>query len=254
MCLILLAINQHPDFPMVLAANRDEFYARPSKPMGWWQEKSKILGGLDLESGGSWLGLTRAGDFAALTNYREAGAKQPQRPSRGILVRDFLQQKNADWKDWLSTNAQLFNGFNLVYGKWNQLNWFSNRSERQSRLHAGIYGLCNSLLDTPWPKVERGKRLMQQVLGQPNFSESDLMRIMQDTQQAADNELPDTGIGQEWERLLSPIFISSATYGTRASTVLFINRKENVRMVERNWQKNGGYSDKMIEFNINRRV
>jgi uncharacterized protein with NRDE domain len=251
MCLILAAIDQHPDYPLIIAANRDEFYARPSRPLSWWPEDAQLLGGRDLESGGSWFGLTRAGHLAAVTNYREAGTKLPQRPSRGILVRDYLQQTTG-WGDWLKSRAQEFNGFNLLYGKWNQLNWFSNRGGATTRLETGIYGLCNSLLDTPWPKVERGKRLLQQRLGQQNFTPEDLLQILQDDLPAAHDKLPDTGIGQEWEHLLSPIFICSETYGTRASTILLIDRQQQANILERNWRPNGSFKDRQIEFDIPR--
>lgn len=250
MCLILLAIDKHPDYPLVLAANRDEFYARPSRPLNWWPEDSRILGGQDLESGGSWLGLTRAGHIAAVTNYREAGAKLPQRPSRGVLVRDYLQQTPNDWEPWLEANAQKFNGFNLLYGKWNQLRWFSNRNGLASPLHTGIYGLCNSLLDTPWPKVARSKWLLQQTLEQQSLSVEDLLQILQDDQQAPANKLPDTGISRHWEQLLSPIFIRSESYGTRVSTVLLINQKQQVQITERSWLPNGNHSDRQIGFDI----
>lgn len=250
MCLVLIAVDKHPDYPLILAANRDEFYARPSRPLNWWPEDSRLLAGQDLESGGSWFGLTRAGHLAAVTNYREAGAKLPQRPSRGILVRDYLQQTPNDWEPWLEANAQKFNGFNLLYGKWDQLRWFSNRTGLASPLHAGIYGLCNSLLNTPWPKVTRGKWLLQQTLEQQSLSAEALLQILQDDQQAPPNKLPDTGIGRHWEQLLSPIFIRSESYGTRVSTVLWINQKQQARVTERSWLPNGNYRDRQIEFDI----
>jgi len=252
MCLILLAVDMHPDYPLILAANRDEFYARPSRPLDWWPEDSRLLAGKDLESGGSWFGITRAGHLAAVTNYREAGSNLPQRPSRGILVRNYLQQTAAGWENWLAFNAHTFNGFNLLYGTWNCLNWFSNRNGRPARLDTGIHGLCNSLLDTPWPKLERGKQLLRQNLTQQNFTPGDLLQTLRDNQPAADNRLPDTGIGQEWERRLSPIFIRSETYGTRASTVLLVNKQQQVRIVERNWLPNGKYNDRQFEFDIDR--
>ncbi len=250
MCLILLALKKHPDYPLIIAANRDEYYTRASRSLNWWPEDPQLLGGQDLESGGSWFSLNRAGHLAAVTNYREAGDNLPQRPSRGILVRDYLQQKHSDWRYWLERNAQDFNGFNLIYGKWDQLNWFSNRGGQNSPLQSGIYGICNSLLDTPWPKVERGKQLMQQILNQQSFTPEDLLQALQDKQMAPDNELPDTGIGQHFEKILSPLFIRTETYGTRSSTVLLINQEQQVQIVERNWFPAGDHSDKQVKFNI----
>lgn len=250
MCLILFAINKHPDYPLILIANRDEFYTRPSKPLHWWPGSLQLLGGQDLENGGSWFGLTREGRFAAVTNYREAGTNLIQRPSRGVLVRDYLQNKHPDWESWLTLKAQTYNGFNLLYGGWNNLNWRSNRTEQTRQLKTGIYGLSNNLLDTPWPKVERGKKLLQRTIQRTDFDLNDLLKVLQDDQSPPDDKLPDTGISLEWERLLSSIFIRSETYGTRASTVLLIDRQLQVQITERSWEQNGNHLDRHLQFEI----
>ncbi len=250
MCLILFAINKHPDYPLIIAANRDEFYARPSKTLDWWPENPQILAGQDLESGGSWFGLNRKGYFAAVTNYREAGTNRPECPSRGLLVRDYLLEKTPVERNWLKSYAKEFNGFNLLYGKWNQLNWLSNRSDQHLPLQSGLFGLCNSLLDTPWPKLVRGKMLLRQALKQQKMSSQDLLQILQDDQLAADDKLPDTGIGEGWEKILSPIFIRSEHYGTRSSTILLIDKKQHVEITERNWSPTADFEEKTFQFTI----
>ena len=250
MCLILIAIDMHPTYPLIIAANRDEYYARPTRSLRWWPEDSQLLGGKDLESGGSWFGLNRSGYLAAVTNYREAGADQPQRLSRGILVRDYLQDSRRDWVDWQDKNSQSFNGFNLIYGYWNQLKWFSNRGQKLQALETGIHGLCNSLLNTTWPKVERGKALLGQAIAQNRVDPEDLLNLLHDDLHAPDNQLPDTGIGREWEHRLSSIFIRSASYGTRASTVLLIDQQQDVQIKERNWLPDGKFHDVCERFSF----
>ncbi len=250
MCLILFAINQHPEFPLILIANRDEYHARPSKPLHWWSTTPQLLGGQDLESCGSWLALNRQGKLAAITNFREAGANQLQRPSRGHLVRDYLLGAHNNWHPWLEQNAQSYNGFNLLYGRWDQLCWRSNRYPATRRLEPAIYGLSNHLLDTPWPKVERGKQLLQQSIHQQNLSLDNLLAILQNDQPVKQNQLPDTGIGLQWEQRLAPIFIRSEHYGTRASTVLLVDRQHHIQVKERSWNQNGSFSDRYQQFDI----
>ncbi len=250
MCLILLALNQHPDYPLVIAANRDEFYARSTQALHWWDETPELLAGRDLEGGGTWLGLTRDGRLAAVTNFREGGTRQPVRPSRGNLPLDYLLDRHPDWNRWLATHAVQFNGFNLLFGRWDALHWFSNRSDRDQPLPLteGIHGLCNHLLDTPWPKVKRGREGMAQILRQPNFRPHDLFELLQEDTPAPHEDLPETGIGQTWEEQLSPIFIRSETYGTRSSTLVLINRRHQVRIIERSWTTRGEHSDRSQQF------
>jgi uncharacterized protein with NRDE domain len=198
MCLIFLAWRRHPDYRLVVAANRDEFYARPTAPAGYWPGEPDVLAGRDLEGGGTWLGVTRAGRFAALTNYRRGDGHIPDAPTRGRLVSDFLLSESSP-----------------------------------GTLGPGIYAVSNDLLDTPWPKVVRGKDSFQRLLQARDIDPSTIFDLLSDRQSAADEALPDTGIGLARERKLSPIFIAAGDYGTRSSTVLLIDGAGDIAFHER---------------------
>jgi uncharacterized protein with NRDE domain len=238
MCLILLAWRMREDFPLILAANRDEFYARPTAPAAFWAESPELLGGRDLKAGGTWLGITRAGRWAALTNYRDPAAVRPDAPSRGRLVSDYLSGEEAPEACLrrIESDAGQYNGFNLLLGDRGQLFCFSSRGERR-RLEPGLYGLSNRLLDDPWPKIERGKRGFREILARPGGPAPEaFLTLLADQERPPDAALPDTGVGLAWERILSPLFIASEHYGTRSSTVLTIDRQGGVAFVERLFQ------------------
>ena len=235
MCLILFAWKVHPNFPLVLAANRDEFHERPSAPADFWDDAPELLAGRDLRDGGTWLGITRRGRVAALTNYRNPASLKTGAPSRGMLVSDYLRgRENPDaYLEQIEPEAGRFNGFNLLVGDPDQLYCFSNRGAREG-LQPGIYGLSNHLLNTLWPKVAQGKKALETLLQRENEpSPEALFALLADRTRSPDDRLPDTGIGLEWERLLSPLFIESPAYGTRSSTVLLIDRKGVVNFIER---------------------
>ncbi len=224
MCLILIAWRVHPDFPCVIAANRDEFFDRPSAPMAFWEDRPSLLAGRDLRAGGTWMGVTRTGRFAALTNFREAEAPLPQAPSRGALVSDFLNANCSPAEYWRSCDTQAYRGFNLICGDLGgELSHYSNRGGGEGqRLEAGIYGISNHLLDTPWPKVAQGKsELAQALLSLP--ADRKLFRLLRDDKIHDDADLPRTGVDLAWERLLSAAFVRSARYGTCSSTVLLLD-------------------------------
>lgn len=246
MCLAAIAVAQHPRFPWVVAANRDEFFSRPAEPLAWWQPtpgEPALLSGRDLAAGGTWLGVNRRGRFAMVTNVRE-----PQRtplvtsPSRGDLVTRWLRQQDSDaalLQDSLHTAR---NGFNLLVGDLGGEAglWLNNRLQRQQRLGPGVAGLSNAALDTPWPKLTRLKqRLHAAVAGAASTEQlaADTFQALADATPAADAELPDTGVGLERERLLSPAFIriagpgSGAHYGTRCSTVVVVEQVGPQRVV-----------------------
>jgi uncharacterized protein with NRDE domain len=240
MCLISVAFDAHPAFRLVVAANRDEFYARPAAPAAWWADAPQVLGGRDLREGGTWMGVTRAGRFAAVTNFRDPGfAQKADAPSRGALVADFLRGSGdaEAYARELAARAAAYNGFNLLVGDEGGLFYLSNRAEGVRRLEPGVYGLSNHLLDTPWPKVVRARRAMGDALaaagGAADGWESGLWEMLADRVIAADDDLPDTGVGSERERLLSPPFIRSDVYGTRASTVMTMAHDGEVNFVER---------------------
>lgn len=235
MCLILLGWKVREDYPLILAANRDEFFERPTAPADFWEEAPEILAGRDLKAGGTWLGITRQGRLAALTNYRNPALHKPEAPSRGELVSDYLRSSRAPgaYLDALAPRAGLYNGFSLLLGDLSGLWFFSNRGGRNA-LAPGIHGMSNRLMDTPWPKVERGKRALAALLGGggPPSPEA-LLDLLADRTRPPDAQLPDTGVGLEWERVLSPLFIESPLYGTRSSTVLTVDRQGAVTFVER---------------------
>lgn len=225
MCLILFACAAHPRFPLIVAANRDEAYARPSAAAAFWQDAPHIYGGRDLEQGGTWLGLTRGGRFAAVTNYRQAQLRMPGTHSRGALTRDFLLGSDrADlYVQHVSRQGDEYNGFSLIVGMPTELYFYSNRGGAPARITPGVHGLSNHLLDEPWPKVLRGIGVLKGLL---DADEAEIVpalaAMLADRELAPDELLPLTGRGHEHERLRSSAFISAEAYGTRASTILLV--------------------------------
>lgn len=254
MCLILLALNTHPSFKLVLAANRDEYYDRPSAPPSFWKDAPHLLAGRDLAGGGTWLGITHHGRIAAITNYRDPSSFKKEAPSRGKLVTDFLLGKDSpsDYLETIWSDAARYNGFNLLVGEKDRISWYSNRSDRMMLLSPGIHGVSNRLLNTPWPKVVRGKELLARVLqDHPVPSSDSLFDLLQDRHQPPDEELPSTGVRLEWERVLSPIFIKSPEYGTRSSTLLYIDQKDHVTFMDRTFDSGPGhYETREFEFDL----
>ncbi len=238
MCLILLAYRAHPGYKLVVAANRDEFYDRPTAPLAFWDDAPEVLAGRDLKAGGTWLGITRNGRFAALTNYRDPARASPDAPSRGRLVGTCLRAVESARAalERLVAQAGAYNGFNLLLGDGEGLFYYSNLTGEYRALEPGLYGLSNHLLDTPWPKLRRGLAALRRALDQrPDPNPDDLLPLLTDRTPASDNELPNTGVSLEWERWLSPIFIEAPGYGTRSSTVLLVNDAGCARMVEMTW-------------------
>ena len=241
MCLALIAFAAHPRYRVVIAANRDEFHARPAAPAAWWG--AGILAGRDLKAGGTWLGVDRRGRFALLTNVREPSRHDPGAPSRGALVPRLLGEDAAPSTTLpaLVAAGHRHNGFNLVAGDASELHWGSNRAASTATLAAGIYGVSNHLLDTPWPKVKRTRTAFARWCGEaePMDDLTPLFELLRDTERAPDEALPATGVPLEWERTLSSPFIISPTYGTRCSTVVTIDHDGEVRLVERNFDSAG---------------
>jgi uncharacterized protein with NRDE domain len=240
MCLIVLAWRPGHAQPLLLAANRDEFYARPCQPLGEWPDAPGIFAGRDLQAGGTWLGIGSGGRFAALTNIRDPGQAEGAR-SRGKLPVDFLlgELGPRDFLQRLEGQCGQYSGFNLLCGDAQQLCHFSSQERRVKVLGAGIYGLSNAGLDTPWPKVQQAKAALAAALHDPRAER--LLALLSDPTQATDSQLPQTGIGLAGERLLSSVFIASPSYGTRASSVLMVNAEGNRLLVERSFGPNGSY-------------
>jgi uncharacterized protein with NRDE domain len=242
MCLIVVGWRLREDYPLMLAANRDEFFARPAAPAAFWQDHSGILAGRDLLQGGSWLGLTRSGRLAAVTNYRDGRRERIGRLSRGWLVRDYLlsEQQPSSFLTQVRATADQYDGFNLIAGTQEGLFHYSNRGTEVTALPAGAHGLSNHLLNTPWPKVRRARQGLAALADSAAATLPDaLFALLADQTPAPDEALPHTGIGLEWERLLSTAFIRSTDYGTRCSTVLLVDRTGRARFEERSFASDG---------------
>ncbi|MEJ2470521.1 MAG: NRDE family protein [Desulfuromonadales bacterium] len=236
MCLILIAHQFSKERPLVVLANRDEFYQRPTAAAGPWQECPEMIAGRDLASGGTWFGV-RGRRWAGVTNVREGFQQGHSSHSRGWLVRDYLLGQDAAPKYLakIAGDADQYAGFNLLLGDGDTL-WFgSNRGPTAKQLSPGLYGLSNHQLDTPWPKVRRGKAALRALLTGPSFTIEDAFAILTDTTQASDAELPDTGVPQAWERALSAAFIDFDDYGTRSSTVLIKTAAGTYHFIERSY-------------------
>ncbi len=238
MCLILFAWQAHADYPLVVAANRDEFYERPARPAAFWDEQPDLLAGRDARGGGTWLGLTRTGRWAALTNFRDLAHERQGAPSRGALPLDFLQgtASPGDYLQRLAPTAGVYNGFNLLVGDRTQLWYYSNRPESGPpvALTPGVYGLSNGLLDAPWPKAVTGRHDLSRWLAAPTDAQA-LFEKLYDRASAPDEQLPDTGVGLVLEQALSARFIHipERAYGTRCSTVFYCQTDGTTSFAER---------------------
>lgn len=250
MCLLVLAWKSHPDYRLIFAGNRDEFHARPTSAAGWWDDTPQVLAGRDLQAGGTWLGLTRAGRFAVVTNFREPAPPPADVSSRGQLVADFLAStaRPAGFLRELARIGDRFAGFSLLFGTQDELFYYSNRGDSHGPLEPGVYGLSNHLLDTPWPKVVRAKQAFNTVLKTGPDPER-LCDMLLDRTPAAANELPDTGIGPELEHLLSSPCVISERYGTRAATIILIGNDNNAQFIEHSLDSAGAISGSR-EFNF----
>lgn len=239
MCLIVFAYKTHPRYELILAANRDEFYSRPTAPAAFWKDAPEILAGRDLVAGGTWLGVTQTGRFAAVTNYREPFALRAEK-SRGNLVSEFLvgRETPANYLKTLKKHDFEYSGFNLLVGdfsgKESEIGYFSNRNDAFPVLPAGIYGLSNHLLNTPWHKVLLAKKMLaENIANSETVSPDALFEILQNRELAKNEDLPETGGAFELEKLLSPVFIESENYGTRCSTVVLIEKNGRVSFQEK---------------------
>jgi uncharacterized protein with NRDE domain len=237
MCLIVFALDCHPDYRLVLAANRDEYHSRPTAPAAFWSDAPDLLAGRDMEAGGTWLGVTREGRLAALTYYREPVAPIHHPPSRGKLAAGFLTGTLSPqaYLELLLKEEGRYGGFNLLYGDSCGLFYHTNRGNAPFRVPPGIHGLSNGQLDTPWPKVIAAKRHLARILRGEAVDQEELFALLSDKNPYPDPLLPDTGFGLERERHLSPIFIAGNDYGTRSSTLILIGRDDRLSFRERSW-------------------
>jgi len=241
MCLIVVAIDLRRDYPLIVAANRDEFFARPTAPAQYWPDFAQVLAGRDLDQGGTWMGMTREGRFAAVTNFRDGGHRVG-RKSRGWLVRDFLagDEEPVNYLARVDTEHDAYDGFNLIVGHGHALAYYSNRNRQVTALASAVYGVSNHLLDTPWPKVERAKDALRRLRDIPAEDlEGALAQLLADDARAPDEALPRTGVSLEWERVLSSAFIRTPAYGTRASTLVLGARTGQTVFRETNFGSDG---------------
>jgi uncharacterized protein with NRDE domain len=235
MCLIVLAYNYHPDYKLIFAANRDEFYERPSSPADFWKDEPSLLAGKDLKEGGTWCGITKNGRFAAITNYRDLKSIKKDAFSRGRIVKDYLTGISSPglYSKGLKESADLYNSYSLVFGAKSELFFFSNQTKKLIKMEPGIHGLSNHLLDTPWFNVKRGKELLKRAVDKKDNFVDKLFELLADKTTSPEEELPDTGLSKDIEKKISSIFVESADYGTRSSTVILIDKKDNVIFMEK---------------------
>jgi uncharacterized protein with NRDE domain len=249
-CLLVIAWRSHPRFPLIAAANRDEFHDRPAAPLGHWPVPPHLVGGRDLRAGGAWLALDRARRFGVVTNYRDLQRPAPGTPSRGELIPRYLGESwgAGEFLAALEPHASRYSGFSLLLADERELWYASNRGRPFARaLPPGVYGLSNHLLDTPWPKLARVRlafRSWLDALGaqqSPSRSALDaLLGILEDRSPAAAGEpLPETGLAREWERVLSSPFVLHPEYGTRCSTVVLVDRHGALLVRERRFEACG---------------
>jgi uncharacterized protein with NRDE domain len=240
LCLIVIAWKARDDLPLVVAANRDEWRDRPALPAHWWKDAPGVLAGRDLKAGGTWMGVTRGGRFAAITNFRDPAERRSTAPSRGTLVTEFLLGADPPerYLASLATRASDYNGFNLIAGDGASLWYFGSREGVMRAIEPGVHGLSNHLLDEPWPKVVRGRMAMREAIADDDPAPR-LFTALSDRGAPPDAELPETGVGVAWERRLAAALITGEDYGTRCSTVVSVGSTGAVAFEERSRAADG---------------
>ncbi|MDH4124146.1 MAG: NRDE family protein [Gammaproteobacteria bacterium] len=239
MCLIVVAFESAAEYPLLVAANRDEFHARPSHAADWWADDKDIVGGRDLQAGGTWLGLHRSGRFAAITNYRDAAPSRRGKRSRGLLVKEFLQGSVAPSDYLRSVDGEAYAGFNLLVSDGQTLASLSNRSGPPCELAAGVYGLSNATLDTPWEKVERSKRTLNAIIAGNAVNETTLLRLLADRDKGPAHEVTSEHLPFATAHAITAPFIVLPEYGTRCSTIVMVDRKGRWSLTERRFGQAG---------------
>jgi len=267
MCILFIAIKQHPLYPLIIAANRDEFHKRPTQAAHFWEgdekplagkesiagekpsDEKKLLAGKDLTAGGTWMGINNAGSIAALTNIRAPGKERPNAVTRGELVANFLKQ-NVDHSEYLKKleDSHLqYNGYNLLFGDLKKLQVYNSFENTVDELTDGVYGLSNANLNSPWPKLDMGRSALAKYCKSTEALDHEhLFELLGNNLPANDDELPNTGIPVEWEKKLSSIFITSEEYGTRSSTVLLIDEQQQAYWEERSFSSTGEITNTVV--------
>ncbi|QOL25961.1 NRDE family protein [Thalassotalea sp. LPB0316] len=239
MCILFIAVNSHPNYPLIIAANRDEFHTRPTQAMSWWQER-ELLAGKDLQADGTWLAIRANGFLSALTNFRELPLKTGEFKSRGELPLLALEKTEQEVKAHLIKHSNAYQGFNLLFGNHQNLICFDSSKKQFTPLSQGFHSICNGSLDDKWPKMARGEQALEAYVNQhQEINHQALFDLLTDQQQAPDELLPETGIGLEWERTLSSIMIIGKEYGTRSSCVYTLSRQGHIAVSERTFSPTG---------------
>ncbi|MEP0354767.1 NRDE family protein [Paraglaciecola sp.] len=253
MCILFVAINQHKDYPLIIAANRDEYFARETAESHYWKPKHNILAGKDLLAGGTWMGINKQGYLASLTNIRDPNKVSLDAISRGELVSNYLHQPVDRYGQQLTNSRANYNGYNLLFGKWDNLTVYNNHSNELQPLTEGYYGLSNADLNSPWPKINKGVAALEAYCKDGHDIHSNILfELLLDTSKAPDEELPKTGVSIEWERYVSSIFIQGNEYGTRSSTVLKVDKEDNVFWHEKTYDSEANCtSSQYYNFSIN---
>jgi uncharacterized protein with NRDE domain len=236
MCILFVAVNQHKDYPLIIAANRDEFFNRDTAASHIWDSEHGIIAGKDLQAGGAWMGINKQGCIASLTNIRNPQKIWTDAITRGELVSHYLQKPVDAYHQTLSASKDNYNGYNLLFGKWNALAVYNNHLDKIQELSDGYYGLSNASLNSPWPKINKGVGKLEEYCQDGHDINPDILfELLLDKSLAADVDLPQTGVPIDWERRLSSIFILGDEYGTRSSTVLKIDKQQNAQWYERTY-------------------
>ncbi len=246
MCILFIAIEQHPQYPLIIAANRDEFFARPSRAAHFWADAPNVLAGRDMQAGGSWLGVNKAGDIAAVTNLRLSEPIRADARSRGELVARYLRRDESreQYCEFIASEYAAFGPFNFLFGDAQQLFLFSSLAPECKPLSPGFHAISNGLPEDYWPKMSRGVSLLEHCILQPGELDiKQLLAVMSDKTEADDASLPATGISRAAEKRLSPIFISGDDYGTR-TTSLLLREPGQTQLIEYNYLPRGLLADK----------
>ncbi len=254
MCIISFHIKEHPTYKLILLANRDEFYARPTREAHFWEDDPSLLAGRDLKANGTWLGITKQGRFAALTNFRDPNQEQKNKQSRGGIVTHFLKSNLTApvILQHMQQKRDTYNGFNLLAGTVDELFYYSKQDNDIIQLTSGTHSVSNAALNTPWPKVEKARQALHQYVHEHEAFDLDhLFSQLRDDEIAKDELLPSTGLDLELERQVSPIFITSENYGTRSSTILLVTHDNEVSFTERTFEKGIFLKDRQFSFVLN---
>lgn len=254
MCIVNFHFQDHPMYKLIVVANRDEYYERPTKSAHFWEDEPNILAGRDLQQKGTWLGISKEGRFAAITNYRDPSMPETGRYSRGEIIRKYLTRdiEPESFMNKLSKSRTNYGGYNIIFGDQNRLFHYNNILDESKIIDVGTHSVSNHSLNTPWPKVLKGKNNLQEYVQshQEKVHIDDLFQIVADRSMAKDAELPHTGVGIEMERLLSPLFIKMENYGTMSSTILLIDKEDQVTFVERTFLDGEFQYDEQYKFSI----